>query len=349
VIELSSLDGQWIEERIQKHQRLTLSVVAIIKGLLSANKIPFLAVEGRTKTRKSVEEKIERKKYKRPEHQVTDITGVRVILYFETDVQRVSDLIVSAFNVDESKSLDKSALLSVDKIGYRSVHYVCDLGNARAQLPEYEGMGGLNFEIQVRTVLQHAWAEIAHDRNYKFSGKLPPVMERELHLLAGMLEVADKGFDKLSKEIDQYGSEIANRAAGEEDINIDSISLPAFVVRWCEENNCALDRYGRNGDFSELIRELEQFGIQKLSQLERIIPGDYVNKCNQYGVSSTIYGHVRNWMLISDWRAFAAKVTVNWVMSDDNGLLKSYISEADAQEFLDSFEWDDDYGEYGGD
>lgn len=46
--------------------------------------------------------------------------------------------------------------MSVDQTGYRSVHFVCDIGSARAALPEFNGLSGLKFEIQIRTVLQHA-------------------------------------------------------------------------------------------------------------------------------------------------------------------------------------------------
>lgn len=340
---MSQSDNSWIADRVLVHSRMTLSVVAIIKGLLSASGIPFLAVEGRTKAHKSIEEKIKRKGYKQPQQQITDITGIRVILYFESDVHKVSDLIVSAFSVDEKQSLDKSALLAVDRIGYRSVHYVCDLGRARAKLPEYEGMAGLKFEVQIRTVLQHAWAEIAHDRNYKFSGKLPPAMERELHLYAGMLEVADKGFDKLSKEIDSYSREVTGGLAIEGDTYIDSISLPSFIERWCKENNCRLRRLSDKTNYAVLVEELNAMGIENLSQLEAIIPSDYAAKCAKYGEVTTVYGHVRNWLLIHDWRRYVESVQVNWVMSDDSNLIRSYISERDAGDFLDAFEWESSF------
>ena len=45
-------------------------------------------------------------------------------------------------------------------------------------LPEMKLFSGIPFEIQVRTILQHAWAEFAHDRNYKFRGVLPDVIAR---------------------------------------------------------------------------------------------------------------------------------------------------------------------------
>nr|MZG82510.1 GTP pyrophosphokinase [Photobacterium lucens] len=169
-----------------------------------ANNIDYLTVTGRTKDKKSALEKINRKSYKNPKSQMTDLSGIRIILYFESDINKVSELISDSFDIDFDNSLDKSKVLSKDQIGYRSVHYVCTLGQGRSNLPEYLELGELKFEVQVRTILQHAWAELAHDSSYKFSGTLPPEIERKLYLYAGMLEIADKGFDEISAQIDSY-------------------------------------------------------------------------------------------------------------------------------------------------
>jgi ppGpp synthetase/RelA/SpoT-type nucleotidyltranferase len=65
---------------------------------------------------------------------------------------------------------DKSRNLGTNRIGYRTIHLVVSLSNTRTILPEYSEFDDLKFEIQLRTILEHAWAEIEHDRNYKFKG-----------------------------------------------------------------------------------------------------------------------------------------------------------------------------------
>lgn len=334
---MSIIDRDWVEKAIVEHSRLNQSVIAIIKSSLTVRGISFLTVEGRVKTSDGIVNKIRRKKYKDAESQMTDISGVRVIVYFESDVARVSEVVSKCFRVDEDNSLDKSSLLSVDRIGYRSVHYVCDIGDERAALPEFEGMKGLKFEIQVRTVLQHAWAEISHDRSYKFSGQLPKEIERDLFLYAGLLEVADKGFDKISKSIDEYGQQIKS-ADFFEGKDIDSISLVSFVESWCERNGVGLRSVENKRGFSDLIHELNMFGISNLEDLSKIIPVDYAEKVKAHGEMTTIYGHVRNWMLIKDWRRFLKDVNFNWSMSSDEdiGVLEKYIVE-DRVDFLTEF------------
>lgn len=74
------------------------------------------------------------------------------------------------FSIDEGNSGNKADMLETDKVGYLSVHYFLKLNNKRLALSEYKGYKGLKCEVQVRTLLQHAWAEIEHDRNYKFAG-----------------------------------------------------------------------------------------------------------------------------------------------------------------------------------
>ena len=153
---------------LPRHERLTRAVVSLLENMLIEKKIEYLSVTGRTKTLESALEKINRKKYGDAEDRLTDLSGVRVITYLESQVTEATDTIRLLFDVDEKNSLDRSRVLGSDKMGYRSAHFVCTLGKAREGLPEYEMLGQLKFEIQVRTVLQHAWAELAHDRSFKF-------------------------------------------------------------------------------------------------------------------------------------------------------------------------------------
>ena len=65
--------------------------------------------------------------------------------------------------------------------------------------PEFSLFKDLCFEIQVRTALSHAWAEIEHDRGYKLGGELPAHLKRRFNLLSGLLESADLEFNRLTE------------------------------------------------------------------------------------------------------------------------------------------------------
>ncbi|RCW87419.1 GTP pyrophosphokinase [Phyllobacterium bourgognense] len=337
---------KWIKVHQPKFQNLTGAVVSIVKNLLSDANIDFLAVNGRTKSETDCSEKVTRKQYKDPIKQLTDISGVRIIVYFENDIDKVSKIIENSFKVFKEHSLDKDNLLSANEFGYRSVHYVCDIGEARSALPEFSGLKDLKFEFQIRTVLQHAWAELAHDRNYKFSGELPRAMERKLYLFAGMLELADKGFSELSHDIDEYQRSVSMAAEeGSLDIEINSLSLELFVRQWITKSGLKFEDIEVRDGYQSLLDELDQFEIYTLDDLNNLVPDKYIEYANQKKFV-TIYGVVRDWMIISDPQKFLDRVEVDWVFSaDDFPLLKQYIDDAmlDKLETVIGFDYDEDH------
>ncbi len=297
----------WIINNISTFESLTKTVVSTTKNLLQDAGIDFLSVEGRTKTIDGINEKIIRKSYFNPRKQLTDISGIRIVAFCETDVDKICSILESTFCVDKDNSLNKDDLMKVDQVGYRSVHYVCDLGEHRSSLPENMKFHGLNFEFQIRTILQHAWAELAHDGNYKFSGKLPKHIERQLYLYAGMLEIADKGFDSLTREIDEYSKNVrAEAKEGNFNFDINSISLKEFFDEWVEEEQFPLE-YDENSALIDLIEELNLFGLENLDDIKSIIPKDYSAIANKNGFSTTYYGLARDWMIIHDHKRYIDK------------------------------------------
>jgi putative GTP pyrophosphokinase len=329
---------EWLDEALAKHTRLVGVMPALLQNLLTDSNIDFLSVTGRAKDKKSTEDKIKRKGYKNPREQITDLSGFRVIVYLETDLKKVSELVRNSFDIDEDNSLDKEVILKKDQVGYRSVHFVCTLGNDRGSLPEYKGLGILKFEIQIRTVLQHAWAELAHDGNYKFSKGLPNSLERSLYLYAGMLELADRGFDDLATKIEEYKIKVKNDAdTGQFEEAINSLSLVSFVENWAQKNGIKLSQTYVQ-DFDLLLSELKQFGIENLRSLKDLIPQKYESYLLESSDEITILGVVRDWMLIKDWNKYKRDVHFSWVLSyNEDALIKHYISDEDYRYFLQAF------------
>lgn len=60
---------------------------------------------------------------------------------------------------------------SQGRLGYQSIHYLVKLPDQKTEWAEYKRFEGLIAEIQVRTILQHAWAEMEHDIQYKSADK----------------------------------------------------------------------------------------------------------------------------------------------------------------------------------
>jgi putative GTP pyrophosphokinase len=137
-------------------------------------------------------------KYKNPVAEITDLAGVRVITFFPRTVGEVCQLIQEEFQVIERVDHTASALQE-QRLGYQSVHYLVRLASNRRNLSEYKRFDGLTAEVQVRTVMQHAWAEIEHDIRYKSTSTIPQVISRRFMTLAGLLEIADREFESIQE------------------------------------------------------------------------------------------------------------------------------------------------------
>ncbi len=74
--------NKWLDLQIPKYKLLTSSVINIIGSLLKSNNIDCLTISGRTKDTKSIKEKIKRKSYSNPNEQLTDLSGIRIIVFF---------------------------------------------------------------------------------------------------------------------------------------------------------------------------------------------------------------------------------------------------------------------------
>ncbi|MCA7993057.1 hypothetical protein LGM63_20640 [Burkholderia cepacia] len=208
------------------------SVERLLRDFLDGDGIRYVDVVSRVKERASLEEKIVRKgegRYK-DISDITDICGVRVITYFEGDVRRVCDILEREFEVDGENSVDKSRPADPDRFGYRSVHFVVSHSKDRRALREYRRFGSFKVEIQIRSILQHAWAEIEHDMGYKSADEVPALVKRRFSRLAGLLELADEEFMTIRKEIDEYERILPERLEeSSDDVALDAESYVLFV------------------------------------------------------------------------------------------------------------------------
>jgi ppGpp synthetase/RelA/SpoT-type nucleotidyltranferase len=164
------------------------------------------AVSARAKSVESMRSKLRRKSYQDPAKQMTDVVGVRVITYYRDAVDPVVGVLRRAFEIDHNLSTDKRRALGLRDFGYRSVHLI-----ARAKSAQTRGNSFLKnyqFEIQVRSILEHAWAEIEHEIVYKSGVNLEDDTLRRFAALAGSLEIFDGEFLALRAQrnelVDKY-------------------------------------------------------------------------------------------------------------------------------------------------
>ena len=141
---------------------------------------------------------IKNKKYQEnPFETIDDILGVRIITFIKSDLDLVSKIVQNEFELLEGPD-DKSMKSSYKEFGYRSIHYIVKLNQKRAELPECRDYKDLRAEIQIRTIIENAWAEIEHHWNYKpdkKDNKMDDILKHRLYGLMAVLELVDREFD----------------------------------------------------------------------------------------------------------------------------------------------------------
>ena len=206
-------------------------------------------------------------KYSDPLTQITDKAGVRVITYFLRNVDEVAETISDEFEVIERTV---KASNEPDRFGYTSLHFLVKYSDSRSPLAEYRRFKGLIVEIQVRTVLQHAWAEIEHDIRYKSPSLLPEAVSRRFGSLAGLIEIADREFQAIEDE-DRAIRQDTRRNLREgrlDQIEITPDSVQAYLD----------SKYGPDGRMREWSYEwatglLLRLGFTNLAQIDQCIQG----------------------------------------------------------------------------
>jgi putative GTP pyrophosphokinase len=165
--------------------------------------INYLSVNARAKDPASFEAKAcrpdpddpSRPKYDDPLREITDLVAARVITYLAEAVDRVCEVIEREFEIVEHTDMGAD-IKAQGGFGYASRHFLVRLDPSRAELPEYDVLRGLTMEIQVRTAVQHAWAEVEHDIRYKLDipAEQRPEFDRRFLLAAALIELADNEF-----------------------------------------------------------------------------------------------------------------------------------------------------------
>jgi predicted RNase H-like nuclease/ppGpp synthetase/RelA/SpoT-type nucleotidyltranferase len=252
--------------------------VALITTLLDDAGINYLSVTGRTKSVASFAAKADRTVdgaalYANPLTDITDQIGVRVITYLHSDVAAVADLLDDQLMVLDDRDMGEETA-SQGRFGYSSRHLLVATpeddarATIRADFTSYDALRGRRAQVQVRTVLQHAWAEFEHAIRYK--GTIPkehaPDLDRRFTLAAGLLELADREFtiirDRLQDTVPDRGPDDTD--AG--DPRIDARDLATFLA-----SQYPAAGWSRTDHYAWVSGLLLELGVTSLNELAGLL------------------------------------------------------------------------------
>jgi ppGpp synthetase/RelA/SpoT-type nucleotidyltranferase len=304
---------KWYDVNRERYQRLTSLVQNTLENLLKAHNANFISVASRTKGLPSFLKKATSTKYKNPTEEIFDISASRIICPVNSDILKIVDLVNQSFKIIPEHTVDKGEDLGIDLLGYQSRHFVCEFTSERCALPEFADYSEIRFEIQVRTIIQHAWAEFNHDRNYKFSGLLPVPLRRRINILSGVLELVDREFNTLSDEIDRYRHEVSERTKeGDLDIEINSFSIRNYLSFFLDRMEIlGIEDYDST-TLERAIDELTSMGVATLKGLNELLNSEFLDVYRKVKRQNYIipYGaFLRNAMMFSDLERYFSKTS----------------------------------------
>lgn len=159
----------------------------------------------RAKERASFVEKCSRRepresgppKYQNPLVEIEDQVAGRVLTFFQDDIDQVCLRLEALFGPVEHRYHEPAG---VSEFGYESDHYVFVIAEHHkptgwSAVPEMP----TTFEMQIRTLFMHAWAEPQHDLGFK--GKPSRDIERELAWIAASAWGADRALNAIATQL----------------------------------------------------------------------------------------------------------------------------------------------------
>ena len=280
--------GSAVREYAERHPELRLAAdqfVQLVTSILDDAGINYLSVTGRAKSVASFAAKAARTVDGRPSftdpiREITDQIGIRVITYVHSDVQAVADLLDDQVVVHDDRDMGLETA-SEGRFGYASRHLLVGLDDARADQAAYELLRGRQAQVQIRTVLQHAWAEFEHDIRYK--GTIPdehaPDFDRRFTLAAGLLELADREFSTIR---DRLRTEMTGPSPEpqDDDPRISPRELAAFLAgQFADAGWSRTDHYAW---ISGLLLELGITSLDELGDTLRPVDADALTQRMNY-------------------------------------------------------------------
>ena len=318
-------------QEVDLYHQLAITVKDILEKETRSKGIKCI-VTYRVKPANSLKEKLQRKNKKKQyqtmaelEKDILDIAGVRVALYFPSDRETLNRSIESLFEVFERKEFPRNPQkpkLNKRFSGYWATHY-------RALL---KGKPGLDnaltskvMEIQVASVLMHAWAEVEHDLVYK--PLMGQISEDELAILDeinGLVMAGEIALERLRKA---YTERIRREKEVTTKHELTVLSLNDL----------------KNLDFSEMNKENSSFlkdYLSSLGNLDKEMVVQSFEKISQ-NFSENMSDQLLKYIIIKDYD----RSLVNYLSSftDDDAKVAAFISFLDAWSDLEkTFEKADD-------
>lgn len=201
--------GRWVTQTITDSLESQLGSKAAVAKFLQIPPKPRVK-----ETDSFLEKALVRKRKSDPLSEITDQVGVRFVALLLEDIDRIGKIVEAGpWSAQKDRDFQQERLEKADYFAYQSDHYVIQTRNGFT----FNGVAipaNLPCEIQIRTILQHAYAEMAHSSSYKPPIKLPEKDQKHINRAlakgSALIETTDDVFRDIKKRLHEYSASITN-------------------------------------------------------------------------------------------------------------------------------------------
>lgn len=324
---------RWYTQKQNTYDQLAKYILARIESYLKQQQFYNIAYSSsRAKSIESAVNKAQKKvkkdnkyvyKYSNPKSDIMDFAGVRIVVYLPLELEVVCNAIEVLFQgeVRQLDSENKAKLLGNNKVGYLSIHYVVELMN-----PEmgYDSFRNLKCEIQIRTILQDAWAQIFHDRIYKgaLHDETNSEIDRKVNLLAGSLELIDNQINDVVCILDSRPENIGRKTY----LHLTNLPITRdSLIRYI--NILTKGKCEKSYNIKNVLHILNKLGYRYIKDLQNVVDSEFINDLLLSNISLTVDKVVRYILVVSGSEKFSECLEgcSYLIDSDTYTLLNKYI------------------------
>ncbi|WP_201774536.1 GTP pyrophosphokinase family protein [Vibrio owensii] len=241
------------------------------------------------------------KNYENPYEDIEDKVGCRFVVLLVEHINELSDIIKSSdrWEYKECRHFNEERKKDPLLFTYQSVHYV-----VRAKTDEQANgltvKAGTPCEIQVRTLLQHAYAELTHDAVYKAKTVVEPEVHRTVAKSMALIETTDDFFSDVNNKLNRSASDELSFQQGLDTLYTELIGIAPRPAQ--KSSIVVLD------EFDNLVNEDLIVTIQKLAERRTFIIDSIKAGVNNFPFYSQSVSIFTFWLalkrrnrLLEDW------------------------------------------------
>jgi putative GTP pyrophosphokinase len=250
------------QESFNKLERFAKHIENRFNNIFKEEEIELgFPLQTRIKTWESIEDKVfvaKRFSVKKTIFEMQDIIGFRIVLLSLSDINKIQKLIEDAFII--VKFYNTAEKLNHDQFGYNSIHMILKDEPSFKNIPGYKTLGDFQFEVQIRTLSQHIWAETSRFFNYKKEAGIPKPLLRSVGRISALLETVDFEIERLIEQRQIY---IENISVNESDASLLNIDILEKYLKI----HLGEKRYSENPYFDEILEDLKDNDITTTADL----------------------------------------------------------------------------------